>query len=189
MFRTGLKGIVNSLNNITASLLLIFILNTAASAERGGPDIVRDLIIQLNKDYLYLDEALQTLEDNTKEPPVTTLNISVTKRDKDNSFSLVSIEVIGESNRLLKSHIYTSLENEALEAGGRHQLWREEFKNGDYILHVIYLWKKNGSPPQKEDISIPVSVKVGKEYFIELSLEKRENKLEMRYHKLDFSNK
>ena len=73
MFRTGLKGIVNSLNNITASLLLIFILNTAASAERGGPDIVRDLIIQLNKDYLYLDEALQTLEDNTKEPPVLEL--------------------------------------------------------------------------------------------------------------------
>lgn len=183
---------MNLLNNITASLLLIFILNTAASADMADPEkgnTVRDLVIQLNMDYLSFDEALQKLEDNTKEPPATTLNISVTRRDGDNSLSLVSIEVIGENNRLLKSHIYTSLENEALKAGGRHQLYREEFKNGDYTLHVIYLWKKDSNPPQKEEISLPVSIDVGRESFIELPFEKKEGKPGIRYYRRDFSNR
>ncbi|MFQ5900337.1 MAG: hypothetical protein ACE5IH_02145 [Thermodesulfobacteriota bacterium] len=169
-------------------ILLLFFLNVVsiAFAEENGS--IRELINRLNKEYIFLDEALDKLEENIRDFPDTTLNLSVIKRSTD--IMLVSIEVLdSNSNRLLKNHIYTPLENKALNAGGRQQLYSGEIGKGRHRLNVIYYWMIEDAPPQKGEALITLSVSPGKNYSIELSFEKRGNKIKLRQSHSELSIK
>ena len=179
----------------TCLLILSSFSNNTSFAETSAIDSVkkgesiRDLIVQLNNDYIALDEALQNLEDGITNFSKTTLNLSVIRRNLDNGTKLISIEV-ADGARLLKNHIYTLIENEALATGGRHQLYNGELKQGSYTLHITYYWRKENSPPQKGEVSVPISVETGRESFVELSFEKENSgNFVMHYYKFEFSNK
>lgn len=170
-------------------ILLFFNASTAEQKEFDSSykdKTMRDLIIQLNDDYLSMDKAVLKLEEGMKESTSSTLNMSVIRRDKDSSLSLISIDVMDKSNRLFKAHIYNSSESEALKAGGRHQLFNGEFRKGSHVFKIDYIWKKENGNAQKDEIFIPASIEAGSELFIELSFEKKEGKLELHYNTLKF---
>ena len=95
--------------------MLIFFVHAACSAEfspQKQEKSIRELIIHLNNEYRFLDAELKKLEDDIKAFPHTTLSISVIKRD--NTVKLISLEIF-DGERPLGKHIYTTLENEAME--------------------------------------------------------------------------
>ena len=169
--------------------MLIFFVHAACSAE-FGPQMqeksIRELIIQLNKEYRFLDDELKKMEDDIKEFPHTTLSISVIKRD--NTVKLISLEIF-DGDRPLGKHIYTSLENEAMETGGRQQVFEGEIKEGNHTLKAVYYWTSKDKSPQKGETTIPVSIYLGNSSFLELSFDKKENKIGLSHYQLNFSNK
>lgn len=169
--------------------MLIFFVHVACSAESSPQKqekSIRELIIHLNNEYRFLDAELKKLEDDIKEFPHTTLSISVIKRD--NTVRLISLEIF-DGDRPLGKHIYTTLENEAMEAGGRHQVFEAEIKEGNHTLKAVYYWTKTDKSPQKDETIIPVSISLGNSSFLELSFDKKENKIGLSHYQLNFSNK
>ena len=169
--------------------MLIFFVHAACSAEfspQKQEKSIRELIIHLNNEYRFLDAELKNLEDDIKEFPHTTLSISVIKRN--NTVRLISLEIF-DGDRPLGKHIYTTLENEAMEDGGRHQVFEGEIKEGNHTLKAIYYWVRKDKSPQKDETTIPVSISLGNSSFLELSFDKKENKIGLSHYQLNFSNK
>lgn len=151
-----------------------------------GEKYVRELIIRLNNNYIQLNRALKDLEESVRDFPSTNLYMSVIKREK--GADLVSMEV-WDNEKLLGSHVYSPIENQALESGGRLELYRGEIRRGNQILKVIYYWADGKKQPQKEVILIPVTVAAARTYLIELSLEKKKEKLGLNHTQFDFSTR
>ncbi len=162
-------------------LFLLIVFSPSFSAQAISPDqenSIKDLINRLNKNYASLDKALKKLENGITDFSGTPLTLSVVKHDK--SIRLVSLEVMDDIN-LLSSHIYTPLENRALEVGGRHQLYKGEINEGKRTLIVVCYWAGENEQPVKEEAFIKLFVVTGNEYFIELVVDKKENKVAIKY--------
>lgn len=172
------------------SLAAMIILLLCAASYAAGPQenekYVRELIIRLNNNYIQLDRALKELDDTVRDFPNTNIYISVLKRDR--TIELISMEVWG-NDELLGAHIYAPIENSALEGGGRHELFRGEIRRGNQVLKVIYHWREGNAPPQKEALVLPITVSAAKSYVIELSFEKKKDRLVVSHTQLDFSSR
>ncbi|MBI5599344.1 MAG: hypothetical protein HY890_06345 [Deltaproteobacteria bacterium] len=153
----------------------------APSRDTGS---VKGLIIRLDKEYRLLNEELRKLDDYVREFPATTLNLTVTKGDVE--ARLVSVE-IRDNDRLVASHIYTSLENDAMRAGGRHQIYDAETSPGVHRFRAVYYWTDgDGRPPKKGEAEITVSVKPANPNFVEFSLQKKGVEAELRPREFEF---
>lgn len=173
---------------MAAAFILIFF-NAVSLAQDPPPrraDSARRLIIQLNSNYTLIDRSLKELEGEIKKFPDTTLILSAVNKSAD--IGLLSLDA-WDDTRLLGSHIYTTLEKEALAAGGRDQLYQGEVREGDRNLRVAYSWIEEGKSPQKGEIFIPVSISKGMSYFIELFLEKTGDWTTLHYNEFELSNR
>lgn len=172
-----------------AVLLIIIIPNAAISAEDATPEekaeVIRNLIIQLNSTYSYLNKSLKELEEGIRALPDTIMNISVRKRDK--GITLLSID-IQDNDKPLESHLYLPAENEGLSAGGRHQIYNGSAKEGTHNLKVTYIWKAEAAP-QKGEVTFPISITLGKSYLIDLSVLKTGDRVELLFSQLDISSR
>lgn len=176
---------------LTSVLYLLFVFNQICFAQNTSfnrKDAIMGLINQLNKDYVSINKALKELEESINDYPHTSLTMSVIKKERDDEVNLVSIEIMDNGN-LLQSHIYSPMEKKALEAGGRHQLYKGEIKEGGHALKVVYFSAEGNGPPVKGEAVINLFLVTGKNYFIQLSFKKIENKVEIDYSLLDFINK
>ncbi len=166
---------------IAAAFIMFF---NAVSFAQEPPsykkDSTRRLIIQLNRNYTLIDSSLKELEGEIKKFPDTTLILSALNKSGDTG--LLSIEA-WDNTRLLGGHTYTALENEALKAGGRDQIYQGEIREGSRNLRVEYYWSAEGKSAQKGEALIPVSISKGMSYFIDLSLEKKVEGVKL-YHTL-----
>jgi len=168
---------------------LILVANSVCFAESvysNQEESLNELINRLNNNYDLINKSLKKLETNLNNYPHTTLTMSVVKGDKN--INIVSIEVL-DLDYPLHSHIYTPLENKALESGSRHQLFRGEIKEGGHTLKIIYYWAEGGAPPAKGEILINLFLISSKNYFIQLSFENKEGKIELEYSLLSVKNR
>lgn len=181
------KGIIAAV-----AVLLIMIFPNAmiwAEDEEATPEekaeVIRNLIIQLNSTYSSLNKSLKELEEGIGALPDTILNISVRKRGKD--IELLSLD-IQDNDKPFESHLYLPAENEALNAGARHQIYHGAIRDGTHKLKVTYYWKEETST-QKGEAVIPITIMLGKSYFIDLSILKTGDRVQLLYSQLDFDSR
>lgn len=139
-----------------------------ATAEDLKDRSIRELIMRLERDYSGFKEELDKLEKEIKNYPSTKISVTVVKRDP--ALKLLSVELI-DNERLTKSHIYSQLEADTLNAGGRHLLYSGEAGEGGHTLKAIYYWKSEAGQPKKGE-SLKISIRASKEYHVEFALEK-----------------
>ncbi|MBI5235315.1 MAG: hypothetical protein HY886_03600 [Deltaproteobacteria bacterium] len=173
------------------SLSMLVFMNSAAfssAAESQGKKgaSIRELIVDLNKEYDALDEKIRAFDESIKSFPSTTLNLSVIKREA--GIKLVSIDVV-DNGRFVKGHVYAPIEDSALSAGGRHQLYLGEMDLGSHNLKIIYTWSDGGTNVKKGETTISLNVKAARTYLIELAIQKKGKEIEIRPYQLDFSNR
>lgn len=173
---------------MAAAFIMIFF-NAAALAQDPpsySKDSARRLITQLNRSYTLIDRSLKELEGEIKKFPDTTLIIAAANKSSDTE--LLSLDA-WDDTRLLGGHTYTAIENEALKAGGRDQLYQGEVREGSRNLRVEYYWISEGKSAQKGEMFIPVSISKGMSYFIDLSLEKRGEDVKLYHTLLEFNSR
>ncbi len=142
-----------------------------AKAEDFRDRSIRELIMRLERDYSGFKEELDKLEKEIKNYPSTKISITVVKRDP--ALKLLSVELI-DNERFIKSHIYSQLELETLDAGGRQLLYSGEAGEGGHTLKAVYYWKGDAGQPKKGESFIKISIKPSREYHVEFALEKHE---------------
>lgn len=173
---------------LVAAFIMIFF--NAVSLAQDPPsyskDSARRLIIQLNRSYTLIDRSLKELEGEIKKFPDTTLILSALNKSGD--IGLLSLDA-WDDTRLLGGRTYTAIENEALKAGGRDQLYQGEVKEGSRNLRLEYYWRTEGNPAQKGEALIPISISKGMSYFIDLSLEKRGEDVKLYHTLLEFNSR
>ena len=174
---------------ITAIVMTIFSETVSSAGEVNRPEsteAIRSLIMQLNSTYISLNKSLKELEEGgIGALPDTILNISVRKREKD--IKLLALD-IQDNNKPFESHLYLPAEDEALNAGGRHQIYRGAITEGMHELKVKYYWKAQTSTQEGVAV-IPVTIKLGKSYFIDLSILKVGDRVQLVSSQLDFSDR
>lgn len=173
-----------------AVIIMTIFSGTVSSAEEvnrpESAEAIRNLIMQLNSTYTSLNKSLKELEaGGIGTLPDTILNISVRKREKD--IKLLALD-IQDNNKPFESHLYLPAEDEALNAGGRHQIYRGAVTEGMHELKVKYYWKVQTSTQEGMAI-VPVSIKLGKNYFIDLSIIKVEDRVQLISSLPDFSDR
>lgn len=158
---------------ILSALATALVVFSAArvKAEELRDRSIRELIMRLERDYSGFKEELDKLEKEIKNYPSTRITVTVVKRDPN--LKLLSVELV-DNERLTKSHIYSQLEAETLNAGGRHLLYSGEAGEGGHTLKAIYYWKVEGGQPKKGESFIKISIRPSKEYHVEFALEKHE---------------
>lgn len=182
-FCTCIKRIVFSVGAILAFFSFV---PPVIAAPTGDENSIRSLIIKLNNSYILMESELKQLEDDTNDFPDTALSISVIKRAK--GVNIISIEVLND-DRPLESHAYSAVENGALDAEGRHQVYKGEIAAGTHGLKVIYYWTTGNRQPQRGELLIPLAATTGRSYFVELSVDMGRNGPEMRHRRFDFSSR
>lgn len=173
---------------VAAAFIMIFI-NASAFAQNPSTyrkDSARRLIIQLNRSYTLIDSSLKELEGEIKKFPDTTLTLSILNKSGD--AKLLSLDAWDDA-MLLGGHTYTNVEDEALKAGGRDQLYQGEVREGSRNLRVEYYWISEGKSAQKGEMRIPISISKGMSYFIDLSLERRGEDVKLYHTLLEFSGR
>lgn len=175
---------------ILAAFVLLALFHTPVCLAEEPPGSINDIrkeIITLYDNYIGLLRALKGVETNVKEFSNTTLSLSLVKDESD--IRLLFVEILnGEIP--IESHTYSPLENDALNAGGRQLLHKGEIKQGNHNLKVLYSWVEGSKAlPQKGSATIPISVTAGNNYFIELSMVKKNSTLNLNYSQLVFDNK
>jgi len=164
-------------------LLLVPSAPAAAQTPRGEKS-VRRLVIDLDHEYRRLDREIRKLDELVRGFPGMILHLSVSKQGPGPR--LVSLELTDKRSPL-HGHIYTPIENEAMDAGGRHQFYRGEVSEGVHELKAVYYWAEDKGPPRRGETVVILTVKPNKSYFVELSLEKpRGGKAELRPHEFEF---
>lgn len=174
------------MRKIVIAGLLIFLGSSsiAVAADSTQEDDLRRQIIVLNKKYAQLMNTLnELLQKDIKSSANTTLNISLVK--PGNNFKLISIEIF-DNDQLIANHIYSPIEIEALEAGGRQLLHKGELRSGDHNLKISYILVTGEGSPKKNTLPLPLSVRVGNNYHIELSFKKNKSDVLMQYSQLVF---
>ncbi len=145
---------------------------------------VRRLIIDLDHEYRRLDEDIRKLDEFVHGFPGMMLHLTVKTKMAD--ARLISLEVT-DRRKPVSSHLYSPYENEAMDAGGRHDFYRGEVSEGVHELKVVYYWAEGEKPAQKGEAVVLVTVRPAKSYFIELSLEKKRGKqVELRANEFEF---
>lgn len=155
----------------------------AEEAQEPGTDIIRRQIVNLNQNYADLIRMMKRVDERIKNSGNTTLNISLVKA---NDVKLASIEIY-DNNQLIATHLYSPVENEALKLGGRQLLYKAELKTGNHNLVISCILTKEGEP-QKKTVTTPLSVVMGKDYFIELQIEEDKADIILNYSQLIFDN-
>lgn len=173
---------------IVITMTLLSSLSIAEVPPPSRKDSARQLIIQLNNDYNLLNTELKELEDEMQNFPKTTLNISVVNKMLSKDTSLVSIE-IQDNARLIASHIYSNIENEALAAGGRHQILEGEVREGNHVLKITYCWRVEGSAIERGETYAIFSISKGMTYFVELFLKTNKNRVTLESTQFEFSGR
>lgn len=169
---------------ITGLLIFFGSSVTALAADPNQEDDLRRQIIVLNKKYAQLMNTLnELLQKDIKSSTNTVLNISLVK--SDNNFKLISIEIF-DKDQLIAGHIYSPIEIEALEAGGRQLLHKGELRSGDHNLKISYVLASGEESPKKNTLLVPLSVRIGNSYHIELSFRKNKSEVLMQYSQLVF---
>lgn len=174
---------------IAAIIMTIFSGMVSFAAEVNRPEsaeAIQNLIMQLNSTYTSLNKSLKELESGgIGTLPDTILNISVRKREKDVTLLALDIQ---DNNKPFESHLYLPAEDEALNVGGRHQIYRGPVTEGMHELKVKYYWKVQTSTQEGVAV-VPVSIKLGKSYFIDLSIIKIEDRVQLISSQLDFNDR
>lgn len=147
---------------------------------------IRELIMRLDKDYNAVSEDILKLDQEIKNYPETTINMTVVK--KEPLVELVSIE-ISDNEVFVKNHFYNASELSALDAGGRHQIHAGAISEGGHNFKIIYFWRIKGAPLQKSELMVKLQTQPSKSYFIELSLEKGEAGARLKPSQLEIQNK
>lgn len=184
--------LLNKKNGVFLISCLMTLLFTSQGSADDDIEIrkksIRNLISRLNNDYIQLENSFKKLESEIQAFPRTTLNLSVIKRE--GSIRLASIDAV-DRNRPLQGHLYTIAENEALEAGGRHQLYEGEIRQGNHELKIIYYWAEGNAPPRKSEAIIPLAAAAGKSYylFLEFSREDIIGGVKLSHSILDLDNR
>lgn len=169
---------------IAGLLILLGSSSTAVAADSTQEDDLRRQIIVLNKKYAQLMNTLnELLQKDIKSSVNTTLNISLVK--PINNFKLISIEIF-DNDQLIANHIYSPIEIEALEAGGRQLLHKGELRSGDHNLKISYVLASGEGSPKKNTLPLPLSAHIGNNYHIELSFKKNKSDILMQYSQLAF---
>ncbi|OGV97681.1 MAG: hypothetical protein A3I04_05005 [Nitrospinae bacterium RIFCSPLOWO2_02_FULL_39_110] len=173
------------ITGLAVSLLIVFLNNVCPvkAESQKREESIRDLITRLNNEYISIDESLKKLEKNIWNFPSTTLNISVVNRNSE--IKLISIELL-DGIKLLESHFYTPLENEALWNGGRHQFFHKEVREGNRRLVAVYYWVEGNKPPSKGEEIISVNITWGKDTFVQFFFEKKDGKVDLQVSQIDF---
>jgi len=176
-------------NIIKYSLVVIFLsaLLCHRHVQAREDSSLRELINRLNTNYSFLNEEFKKLEKDIKGFSETSLSISIIKRD-NSKFVLTSVEVL-ENDNLLAEHFYSSIENKALDAGGRHQLFSGEFKAGNHTLRAVYYWTEDGNSVMLSEVLLPITISIGKTQLLELSFEKRGDKVVLKDHQFNFTSR
>lgn len=152
--------------------LFLFSLNTLSFAQVDlKRQSVRTLITRLTNEYIQIGNSLKELEESTESFPSTTVSLSVVKPEK--GIRLVSMDVM-DNKMLLYGHIYTSTENEALDAGGRHQLYLGEISEGEHNLNIVYHWVEEDTLIRRGEEAITLPVTTGRRYFLFLELSRED---------------
>lgn len=174
---------------IAAIIMTIFSETVGNAGEVSRPEsaeAIRSLIMQLNSTYISLNKSLKGLEEGgIGTLPDTLLNISLRKREKD--IKLLALD-IQDNNKPFESHLYLPAEDEALDAGGRHQIYRGAISEGLHELKIKYYWRVQASTHEGQAI-ISLSTKLGKSYFIDLSIQKVGERVQLISSQLDFSDR
>lgn len=153
-----------------AGLLTLFWSHAAAAENAPNQeDDLRRQISAINKKYINVINALSGLEKEIKTFANTILNISLVK--PQNNFRLISIEIL-DNDQLMANHIYSPIEVEALDAGGRQVLYKAELRSGKHDLKISYVWASGDGSPKKGTVPVSLSAVTGKNYYIELSLKR-----------------
>ncbi|MFZ3072849.1 MAG: hypothetical protein WA162_06375 [Thermodesulfobacteriota bacterium] len=113
--------------------------NKPAPAAAKEEDSVRDLIEELYIHYEAIDKRLRELKTGLNaEGDITGLLTQTTVYvKKEKGFKIVSVE-LKDNGVSLWSHLYTTDENKAMDAGGRHLIFKGDLKKGDHKLFASY---------------------------------------------------
>jgi hypothetical protein len=184
MMKKRAKAKVYALMVFISAAFLSAGLDSAVAAAETKRESVRDLLIRLNREYELLNDKLKSFDESIKTFPNTTLNLSVTKREP--SIRLVSVEFT-DNDRLMRGHTYTQVEDAALGAGGRHQIYMGEISEGVHRLKVMYSWADGGAAVKKGESTVTLSVKSAKNYVVELTLQRKGRDVDMRVYQSEYS--
>ncbi len=154
--------------SVTIAFMLIFFRAPSFGEEPTGVNEIRKEIVSLYDKYVGLVKELRELEKNVKDFPATSLNISLVK--KESGLRLTHVDIFID-DQPLDSHVYSLIENNALDAGGRHVFYKGEIKKGNHTLKVLYGRVDKGKPG-KGTASLPFAVFTGSDFFIQLSVNK-----------------
>ncbi len=174
---------------LALALLMLSMVMAIANAFAEDPrkeESIRELIMRLDKDYNAVSSDLLKLDQEIKNYPDTTINMTVVK--KDPLVELISIE-ISDNEVFVKNHFYNASEISALDAGGRHQIHSGAITEGGHNFKIIYFWRTKGAAVQKSELMVKLQTQPAKSYFIELSLEKSETGARLKPSQLEIQNK
>jgi hypothetical protein len=142
------------------------------ASDTSNETTIRDDLEELYRNYEAIDKQLEALQEDLgnlrTSRLVTPITISVMKSGADGSFRLVSLEVKDNGNPLW-NHIYTPLENDAIDRGGRHQFFKGISRKGGHNLIITYRFELPGGDDYlKDELRWGMNVR-DEPIFIELS--------------------
>ncbi|HZX35715.1 MAG TPA: hypothetical protein VFF54_04415 [Thermodesulfobacteriota bacterium] len=109
------------------------------AAEPPEEDSVRDLIEELYVHYEAIDKRLRELKAglNAEGDILGLLTQTTIYVKKEKGFKIVSVE-LKDNGATLWNHLYTTDENNAMDSGGRHQIFKGDLKKGDHRIFAAY---------------------------------------------------
>lgn len=126
----------------------------AARGQSSGGESVRELLEDLYLEYEAVDKRLIELKEGLTELPTGEKSLltpfTITVKKKKNDFILNFLE-IKDNGSPLWSHIYTPVENGAMEDDGRHQFFKGAIPKGKHRLTIKYQYSylPNETPHKK----------------------------------------
>lgn len=156
------------LQQISIALILVFTFSfvlftveTSAKDNRSD-ESVRELLEDLYLEYEAVEERLIELKEgltelpSNEQGPLTPFTVTIKKKKNDFYLNFVEIK---ENGSPLWSHIYTPVENKAMENGGRHQFFKGTISKGKRRLTIKYQYSyRADKTPYKETLNWKVGV-------------------------------
>lgn len=165
---------------VIAFTIAHFTLPTKSLAE----DEIIDIVTELYENYESVDRDLQELQGAIKRTDsnnlFTPFSIGIKKKTE---IEFISIEVDADGIPLT-NHIYTDRDNNALNLGGRHLVFKGKLATGKhkFVLYYLYKDKKNKGKTIKGKASWSMGIS-GKPTHIELLFTKENGKIKVKPRK------
>jgi hypothetical protein len=143
------------------TLLSTLFVEVSATAADKDDESVRELLEELYLEYEAVDKRLIELKEGLTELPAGELSLltpfTITiKKKKDFILNFIEIKDNGSP---LWSHIYTPVENSAMEDDGRHQFFKGSIPKGSHRLTIKYQYSYSADEtPSKEDMDWKINV-------------------------------